>query len=389
MRWGSLLAFACALGLASACGDSNDDPFQGGDAGQAGETGQGDAGDGNTPGGGGTGSVALDALPAELARVFCDVISTCFGTFTEIIPQPECEPNLENQFRNGDFFVLEDAVEAGRVTYDGARVPACLRSFEALGCDVLSQRNADVCEEAVTGTVPLGEACSIDAECEGAAFCAVADACPGVCAAPRGVGETCASDGECESGLNCDAELCAARATAGEACGGPDAPECQIGLFCTGATDTAPGTCAQTSTLTSRQAGEDCDAMALELCEPGLSCVFAGLMLLTPSYVCRAKSASGDACRRGFPEPCPDGEYCEDALPLDDSDGLCVPLPGVGDTCLAADNRPLRCEVGLVCANEVCATRKGNGGSCSEAVECYSERCTNGRCEGPEFCTAD
>lgn len=177
MRRGLASFCLCVLAMLSACGDDkNGNGGPGGNGGAAGSFGS---------------AVPLEDLPGELAAVFCGGIQECLGDLGAIFPQPDCEPTVENEYRNEQFAALEEAIAAGTVVYDGTEAPSCLAAFRALGCDLFSSRVPPACERTLAGTIPLGDPCSLNDECEGNAFCdRSGDSCPGVCAEPRTEGQS-------------------------------------------------------------------------------------------------------------------------------------------------------------------------------------------------------
>jgi hypothetical protein len=138
--------------------------------------------------------------------------------------------------------------------------------------------------------------------------------------------------------------------------------------------------------VTSGKLGDPCDGATPKLCDPSLACVVDTPVTLTPTFSCKAKSASGATCARGFPEPCPSGEYCKVPAGMVDG-GVCTQLPKAGEACLTETGRPFACAAELVCSGGTCRERHLNGAVCTAAIECYSRRCSNGVCVGDEFCT--
>lgn len=388
MSSGARLALSCALLVSAACGSSEAGFTETATGGSSGHTG-GAGGNANAGSGGkangGKSSVAFSDLPTELATAYCAIIEQCFGTYAELVPQSDCEPRLAKQFTNGWFASTQAALDAGVVAYDPVKARACVDALAAQGCELFSARSPAVCDEALSGEVPLGGPCSVGAECAGDAYCDHgAAACPGACAVRRDSGQDCAADEECVSGLTCQTLTCRAPAAAGHACGGDSEPECRTGLVCLGASETSSGVCADTAIVTSVKLGQSCDVAQQRLCEPNLSC---RLVSSAPAaFTCQAKSASGQACSLGLPEPCPRGEYCktEAAKPLE---GLCAPLPGAGEPCVTGGIHLLTCDIGLVCVTGSCKEVQDNGVSCSAAAECHGGHCTNGTCSGDDFCT--
>jgi hypothetical protein len=332
--------------------------------------------------------VALVDLPRELSATQCGLLAQCFGAF-ETLSMQDCVDELEPRFRNGGFVAIQSAIESKRVSYDAKKARACLDAIEKQGCDSLSTRNPSVCDDALSGSVPLGNACSIDAECAGNAHCDWGSGtCPGVCAAPHTDGQSCVADGDCADSLICQGlgaagsvGQCRAPATGGQVCLGTTGPECRPELVCLGGTATASGTCAAIDIVASGKLGEACDLTAQKLCRAGLSCA---VQTVTPSltFSCIAKLASGAPCTLAIPDPCQDDEICT-ATQNAPTTGTCTPMPKLDEACTTA----IPCNGDLVCIAGKCAALKDTGATCASDAECYSGDCPNSVCVGGAFCT--
>ena len=125
-------------------------------------------GDSDFSSGGDDDALAFDELPASFAAAQCDLFERCAGPLYHVFfTLEDCETSAEAQYRDGGFGALEAAVEAKTVTYDGKKAAACLDILSKRECTEVNQRTIDECEDALVGTVSLGDACEIDEECMG------------------------------------------------------------------------------------------------------------------------------------------------------------------------------------------------------------------------------
>ncbi len=218
----------------------------------------------------------------------------------------------------------EDAVAAGRMSYDPAAGGACIAATAAAGCAATPFSDPS-CGRLFTGLVVEGDACTSDYECAGGAACEDAvcqvQCCLGRCGPPvdppespslAAVGEPCQSHGDCRVGAYCETDgRCAAM---------PDQPgqRCLIG-------------CARGDLY--------CDVDLLSCRE------FAGL-----DQPCDATGATAPPCA-------PAWSFC---------DRVCRPRPGAGEPC---DDQRL-CVPTTWCANGACQARGGPGDACVESDQC-------------------
>lgn len=103
-------------------------------------------------------------------------------------------------------------------------------------------------------------------------------------------------------------------------------------------------------------------------CRPGLACE-AGR--------CRAQPESGDACLEspeegGFFSPCPNSEG------LACVEGVCAPIPTVGELCPAG-----WCAEGAACIDGACVAARPEGAACTFGSDCVSSRCADDVCVAP------
>lgn len=334
-------------------------------------------------------SVPIGELPAAYATAICDAADACLGPLLPIfLAAGDCETPYRALVANTVLPMFEAAIARGTLVYDPARVSACLDAVASGGCDTLAGGMLPAaCEDALQGTVALGGACDIDAECVDDAACVQGAACPGTCTARGGPGRSCARNDECQRGFICDSTTCTAAPTEGQACKGPSAPDCRIGLICVGGNDTRQGTCRTQEAVFTAGEGAACDLQAGPWCQEGLSCVVdsiampGGAMLL-----CARPVASGAACKGGIPDQCPVGEYCTAALAMGMNEGTCAPLPVGGEPCATRIVGP-QCAAAHACVAGICRPLQANGGACESPADCYSGICTAGVCAAPMLCT--
>ena len=345
---------------------------------------------GDDAGGGGR---EFEELPPLVAESLCTEVEACLdpGSLATLFGADGCVERLTAQIDDSDFVYLQDAIEAGRIEYDGRRIDACLAQISGIGCGFATTRVFDdaACRSAFGGSAQEGDDCTVDAECTGAAFCDL-DSCPGTCTARLSAGDPCQEDDQCEDGLSCgDEGTCSAPVAAGDPCGGGVAGSCAPGLFCVGEDEDAgtSGTCRDVDELFRADLGDDCDFDRGELCAEGLSCVVMELGADgTLRLGCVEPSESGAACSFGVPSPCPGGEYCDANIAAGMVDGTCQPLPGAGERCVVLTGSQA-CEPGLVCeVDGRCHPVNRLGQPCASDQGCASGLCVAGNCERREAC---
>ncbi len=355
-----LLASGLAVGLCvTACGGSDSD-------------------------GGGGSNVAVADVPKLAADAYCKLYERCLGdVFSVFLNGEDCRTLTERRMKNSELGTLQAAVDAGAVKYDGSKVSACLADISGRSCDQLTQRTSDVCEQALEGTVAVGDDCKADYECAGKdTFCEFSGACPGKCANRKASGEGCTQDDDCADGLMCSdaTQTCETPAAKGAACGAGVAADCDPAYACLGgdAQTSTPGTCTDVSKIFAAKEGETCDIQANQWCESGLSC--AATAAGPPAVVeCVKTVASGAACKHfAVPDQCPAGEYCDAGAQA--IDGTCKPLPKAGEPCVQGLTG-VRCEPYARCDNSgTCRPLADNGAACDGGSLCYSEHCVGGKC---------
>ena len=253
------------------------------------------------------------------------------------------------------------AVDAGKIAFSEDAAQACLDAYAALSCDTTMQTSAlDVCADVFTGTVPIGETCAFDGECESDSC--VVPSCTGVCCqgtcaparTPPAIGEPCTF--LCADGAYCTIEgTCAALLPAGAACSDPLA--CAVGLYCAGYSAMTSGSCRAIPHL-----GEPCESFCAEagaICDSG-TCVEAGVR--------------GDACTSS----------AQCSVYYECIDGACATFPALGMPCTS------RCADGAWCNSGTCEAQKPLSADCLRNDECQTHFCLRngavGACSDVPLC---
>ena len=340
-----------------------------------------------------SGGIPIDALPELYAEAACEANAHCWAAHYEVYGGWDCV-GVTRTYLEDRLSRWKQAIEEGKAVYDASQVEACIEEMRSQSCDDFLTRNSDVCLAALGGTVPLGEDCNDDIECEGDAFCDFGPKCPGKCVARQARGNHCGDDSSrCADGLVCsdDTYRCVPAGRLGDPCDAGKAP-CMPGLFCAGADEDAalPGACKTYADVFSRKLGEACNLSSDELCVAGLHCAqfrdADGIL----SATCEAPATSGAACSAGDGVGCPRGEYCfrEDDASLV---GQCTPRPAAGEACaaLTAEGDPLICASDLACIDGVCLAPARLGEACAWNAACLSGSCYHSVCISDAGCDWD
>jgi len=385
---------ALVAGWIAGCtvGDPDDDGFDFGDGsadaarpdagGKDAGPGPGDEDGGSEPpppdAGGATG-VKLADLPRLLAGATCDALEDCIGNaelLADTLGGRDCNELNENLLLASPLRYLSASVDGALVLYRPAEVESCLEDLRGLSCDVRASRWPASCELMLLGTVALGEACAINQDCSGDAFCDLGalETCPGTCAPLQSEGMPCNQndDDQCEDGLVCFRGECEPLGVVADDCG-ETLPRCEPGLVC------AAGECTSVPVIYFRKLDEACE-VGVELCEPGLVCEST----MDTMGVCKKPVAKDAACKRADPNQCPLDQYCDAAPGVA---GSCRNRPVEGETCLVM--RAQECADGHVCIGTTCRALLQVGVSCDVDAQCYSGVCgADGKCAGPLMCDA-
>lgn len=376
----------------------------------------GDDGGGGEPEPGPRGPVAHEVFSAELASVVCETARACPLVGVESIgaamiaqiPHQVCADHLAGL---GLGTAYDASIASGAIAYDPEAAGRCLDAIagRCAGVQTTFDPLAGVadCDAAFRGTVSVGSACAIDAECVDGTYCAAIspDACGGLCATAAKQGEVCDDD----AGPNCDPS--------------PQADGSR--LYCGPTTADPTPRC-----LVSRQVvvgvGEVCGALVgaeedttVAFCEAGLACrqtsgTVRGICV-EPIAVGEACSATQDACEQGvcFPSgggsattcqllplasevgaTCSSSVACNSLLQLECVGGACAAVveSGLGGPCsienYATCGDGLYCQLDSESGAETCAARIPAGGECEATGD---ESCESGFCDynvEPAVCTA-
>jgi hypothetical protein len=238
---------------------------------------------------------------------------------------------------------------------DLACVPGyyCKRNIPSSGCGVCTPMAA---QGQPCGPLAFNAPCGSGA-CDGAE-----------CLTVVGIGQACAPQStSCQPGLVCPSGQCVAPGGVGLICLYDD--DCQDGLFC----DPATGKCAARA-----QAGGGCATAA---CPFGFACGFGAPLgdggADAGPALCLPLSGIGGSCvfdANGG--QCLETEACQE-------DGKCAPIPGLGDACDGGS-----CLTGA-CQGGTCAL-VGAGGACGTNVDCTSSICVKGTAPGcASLCVTD
>lgn len=337
--------------------------------------------------------VTIGDVAAFLARGSCQALADCMGSdlLRESLRGVDCVDFRTEVYANRELYWLAKSVAFGRVTFRPDLLSACEQDLIARSCEVQSRRLPQSCLDALEGKAEIDEACAIDQECAGNAYCnkGLVESCPGSCAPLQSSGLPCLVSSECADGLVCRRGSCEPPLAEGEKCSVHlGFGECAAGLVCQGGSlDTF--TCRKVSDVYAAKEGEVCDKTN-KLCEQGLVCQSQSATSVMGK--CAKPVQAGGTCRPSEPGQCPNGYYCKDArdgvstrAPAG-TDGVCAELPDNGSSCVAA----IGCKPGAICSSvdDTCHARVGVGKDCVEDAQCYTSRCgDNGKCSAPLDCS--
>jgi hypothetical protein len=319
-----------------------------------------------------------DDIPALFAQTVCSALETCLQgpvLLLDLLGGVPCVDLVTHQQTDRDLHWLAESIKAGRVLFRPARFADCLADLKAFGCEVRSRRLPQSCEDAIEGQVALHQACSIDYDCAGGAYCdkgLTTETCPGSCSTPQPEGLPCKASAECDDHLVCIGGSCVALLKEADSC---ETSACPPGLVCLG----KPGSrkC-QSLGAYAGKLGDSCDAYG-PLCQAGLVCESQSAS--NTAGTCKKPVAKDADCKRALPNECPSTQYCKSAQSSSIARaqpgevGICTDLPPDGGSC-----KVLSCAPGTVCVNEICRAMKSLGDACTSADECYSQHCELGTC---------
>jgi len=404
------LVCSCLAILSISCGDSSNAESPAGLSDEAGtddatsESGRNtaDAGpdgriDGSTPATG-LSPAMLASLANDLASAKCDQARTC-GGFQIVSEGPhdshpllwgpvkmgdtDCRDATAASFRNKFLAKFEEALEQGAAAYHADLMPACLEAIrKACDSDTLLP---PACRDALEGTTAIGGSCEADVACANHGLCEFNDDnhCRGTCIVPHGPAEPCYFGSGCAEGLYCppNGGLCTLRPAKGETCVelNGNVP-CAGFLYCTQPSQLQSPTCKSFAEIGTGTVGSPCEFSNGPWCQAPLGCADesappdAGV---NSGSSCRGTYASGSTCYVGYPDPCPDAEYCEAGMVFT---GVCTPRRPVGATCSVKQI----CQAGLSClgvtvnTGGICVQMVDNGQPCRANAYCFSGFCSKG-----------
>ena len=313
--------------------------------------------------------IPLSDVHLARAAATCEALTRCGATAViEERVGEDCVAGLEHQIRQLYGEAVAEAVNAGRVAYDGEAAWRCAQGTLWAPCRLFETEPS--CAQVFEGLIPPGGACDIDLECAGPAWCDASAGCPGVCAPSGGHGSPCTADRHCAGLASCRLGTCQRKLSLGSRCS-PDGAEC-LGLLTCGVV--VPGKPARFC----RNPFEGLDAGAL--CRPGgcgagLYCRFA----VDGAHRCVPRRPEGDPCFHGFPNACVSGRTCDWGAeePRPELEGRCVASPTEGEACW------VDCAPGHVCLHSDtldgapgrCHVIRDNGQACDRDEQCWSLAC--------------
>ena len=327
----------------------------------------------------------ITALPSVLATGICRGYAKCGGT-EGLELQKDCIARLAARFTESSGPVIEAGLESETIVYNPDFIQEC--SGRLANCGMTNQM-PESCRAMVNGTTADGASCTADLECKVGSACVpgAGDTCPGTCTPWAAAGGACTGDGDCERGLKCndDDDKCEVPLAEGVAC--EDNDECGYFLVCIDAdgSGSAGTTCESSVKLQTAGFEQECGSSAspptAPLCQNTFSCT-----KVDGTGVCVAASDAGASCLPGFPDPCPQAQYCEATK--------CAPLPKADEACVTYSivlNK--QCAAGFFCNDATkCQVLIENGSTCDEAKydgkDCVSGICLDDVCSGDYVCAS-
>jgi hypothetical protein len=300
------------------------------------------------------GFMTLDEFTQQELQIVCQKVMGCIGLGDGGIDETACVTPLsqDNMHLNMPLLVQE-AVDAGKATYNAALAAPCLAALGAEDCSsiVFPQSwyviGPDLvlppgCDGLFAGTVPVGGSCVGDVEC-----------------APDSICTAYAADGGCGA---CTQRAC-----------DRDSQCVGTGYFCSG-NPYVFGTCEQTSTLAAP--GQPCDP---PFCEPGYYCD-------TDLNQCLQQGVNGDGCPYGGPPvSCAEGFICTSGPAGNEYNGTCLPVRGLGESCDNADQCVGLNEVLCDMATETCVSPPESG-PCVNGTACDFQKAYCDTTQSPPTC---
>lgn len=308
----------------------------------------------------GKGVITAKDFPSAYAEAVCQPQAICRGAAAYL--EQQCEQGAAALY--GDD--LAKAIAKGASVFNATAAQTCLDGLHARGCDRTRPEVDQACEQAVTGNVAPGAACSWIFECaQGRCDPGAPGACPAKCGTVSGAGQSCA-DAPCDlrQGLRCINNVCSTLKGVDDKCSSDS--DCQAGLYCDGFS--------KCSTLT----GEQAVCNGFDQCAAGLFCDLGA-----EGGLCRKQFTQGQPCTAASADAiafaCAPGQVCKGFTfaKTGATAGACAALGQVGAGC-AVSAQITGCADGLVCNGGVCQ-EKPVSGSCTSTASCK---------DGVAFCNA-
>ena len=313
------------------------------------------------------GGLTIDEYPTAFRDAYCKYETRC-GAFPDIDTCEHANIGITVTIDPSS----KEAVDKGKVIFDGSLAQDCLVAFGSQTCDTTDEDGRSFfvakCREIMKGTVGDGGTCALDAECK-SGVCNIptsTNTCPqGTCmgnAPPPlgGAGAACSMSSACAVGFYCDStnRVCAELKAAGATCS--SSSECAFGLGCAGMTTR---TCKTLPKL-----GEPC---------PDGVCRDAG-NYCNGSSQCAKIGLEGSACAQGTGQ-------CSLYYPCDLSTNKCTKAPSAGEACTG------RCfDANTFCDTTslmpTCVSTKADGAACTANSQCQSDHCDQGSGAGSSAC---
>ncbi len=356
-------------------------------------------------GGGGAAGVPLAELASTLATAECANLNACYvSAIRLIIHDEDCQSLFTSVIEDQTVAPIRQSVASGRVTYDPVKAAECVANLTRgtqQSPPVCANVNAllEDCKNALGNLGAADQSCGRNVECQRGLHCRLDGSCPGTCVPFRQVSEACQQDAQCDptQGLYCqklggDAGVPEA-GTADAGTPGSCQKYVAINAACTSQDQCVPGAlcvnnvCRRLTELFTLAETYACFGNNL-LCNPGLSCEFSGIPLLSAATCVAPKAATTD-CRLALPDECPRDYYCN-ANWLNLAPGKCVASPTQDAPCAtdAEQSAGLSapCHSGLACVNGLCKPLRHLGEACEADAQCYSGACRAGSEAGGPVC---
>lgn len=292
------------------------------------------------------GTLTVGQFPAAFVAAYCAYATRCVKDFKALASPDSC-PALTMAESAPYWAELQQAVQDGVVTFDGAQAAACLTAMAARICDLAVKAPAS-CSAMFVGSLADGQPCTDGAWCA-STYCSrppgTPDGCPSTCAPLGQAGSPCQSLADCAGDLYCVAAQCTAVS--------PPQPAAK---------------------------GQPCQEYNVP-CTDGLYCAWGREL-----PVCVQQVGPGQACSDAFD--------CRRSLTCDEETGKCPPFLKEGDACQDPTpfaEGPSQCADGLICAivgsedhpEALCKPLRTLGESCEGDYQCAAldAGCFGGKCK--------